>query len=174
MNNTVTVEHQSLLSFAKRFIAGKIRWSNVPRLSIINYTSIISMLLYRELPFQVELFIVPFAPSCFPNHCHPDVDSIEYPLSGDSWLKINNQLMWTDEQKSQWLNGNLPSVMIPISHDDWHEGGGITPYAFLSIQQWLHDTVPTSVGLNWLGKPSSVEQEAMLSVNSVTVGVNHG
>lgn len=148
----------TLPEFAKRFLTGRMNWYNIPRMGITNFGNIISMVLYRVGQFQVELFIVPHQKSSFTVHRHPHVDAVEFPLAGNSWLNINGQAMWTDEQVQQWLDGSLPTLPVPIGHNDWHEGGGSTPYAFLSIQEWLDGVVPSSVGIDWEGEASSDEQ----------------
>lgn len=156
INDGITLEQ-----FAKRFLAGGMHWRDVPRLAITNFGSIVSFVIFRESPFQVELFIVPSAPSSFPVHCHPNVDAIEFPLSGNSWLQVNGEDVWTQEQIEQWLDYRLPSRPVPIAHDDMHCGGGSTPYAFLSIQKWLNGVQPSSVGLDWEGETSSVAHAMM-------------
>lgn len=160
-----TLQHKADLSiadFARRFLAGRIAWHKLPRNnSIINFGNIISMKLLYDPPFQVELFIVPNAPSSFTIHRHPNVDAVEFPLAGNSWLMLNGQAVWTDEQVQQWLQGELPSLPVPINRTDWHEGGGSTPYAFLSIQKWADGVEPTSVGIDWQGEAASMEQAMM-------------
>lgn len=160
----------SIGQFARRFLAGRIAWHNVPRNnSILNFGNIISLKLYYSPPFQVELFIVPTAPSSFTEHRHPHVDAVEFPLAGYSWLNINSQPAWTAQQIEQWLQDKLPSRPVPIAAGDWHEGGGSTPYAFLSIQKWAVGVKMTSVGIDWEGDASSDEQ-VMLWQRYMTVG----
>lgn len=149
--------------FAKRFLTGRINWWNVPRQhAITNFGNIISFVLYRKKPFQVELFIVPHETSQFTKHQHPDVDVIEFGLSGDADLFINDICTHSRDQIGEWLAGTQKTVPIRITPQDWHHGCGYTPYAFLSLQHWLHDVDPTSVGLNWIGPASSREQAALL------------
>ena len=153
--------------FAKRFLTGRINWWDVPRQNaIINFGNIISLCLYRHPPFQVELFIVPHAPSSFTEHRHPDVDVLQFGLSGDAMLLLNRQESYSKSQVQQWLRNELVTPAIRIKPTDMHSGYGNTRYAFLSIQHWLNNVQPTSVGLNWVGEPSSVEQWAMLSAQS--------
>ncbi len=147
--------------FALQFLKGRIIWRDVPKMGIINFGNIISMLLYRQPPFQVELFIVPHDKSSFTNHRHPDVDTIEFGLCGDNELFVNGKEGHTREQIKLWLADNYKAMPIHIRPEDWHSGIGHTPYSFLSIQKWLNDVQPTSVGLNWIGEASSIEQEAM-------------
>lgn len=150
-----------LQQFAKRFLLGRINWYAVPRLNAIyNYGDIISLVLYRKEQFQVELFIVPVSPSSFVEHTHPDVDVMEFALSGITELFVNGKLLsYTDiAEADAWLLGDVPTAPICIAPGIPHRGQGITPYAFLSIQHWLNNTKPTSVGLNWHGAATSPEQ----------------
>jgi hypothetical protein len=147
----------ALNTFAKRFLTGRLSWNSVPRVSAIyNYGDIISLVLYRQGQFQVELFIAPCAKTHFPPHKHPDVDVIEFALAGSVDLYISEKKVCTSDQVVSWLAHEVKTVPVVINATDLHYGYGHTPYAFLSMQEWLHDTVPTSVGLNWEGEPSSV------------------
>lgn len=148
--------------FAKRFLTGRINWWKVPRQdAITDFGNIISFVIYRDYPFQVELFIVPHNISTFTVHQHPNVDVMEFGLSGKAALFINGKHSCSPEEVEQWLQGEIPTAPIRIKPTDWHSGEGYTPYAFLSIQQWLNNVPCTSVGLDWIGEPSSVEQYAM-------------
>ena len=158
----------SVEDFALRFLRGRIIWRDVPKLGITNFGNIISMLLYRQAPFQVELFIVPFDSSSFTEHRHPDVDTVEFGLCGDNELFINGKEGHTREQIALWLADNYKAMPIRIKPDDWHYGIGHTPYSFLSIQKWLHGVKPSSVGLNWEGAPASREQEIMWEQSRLT------
>lgn len=148
--------------FAVHWLNGRIIWRDVPKAGITNFGTIISMLLYRNPPFQVELLIVPGATSSFPSHRHPDVDTVEFGLSGEGDLFINGQQAYTDEQARLWKEGKFKALPIHISPTDWHSGCGYTPYSFLSIQKWLHGVVPTSVGLNWEGDLASTEHRDLI------------
>ena len=149
--------------FAVHFLKGRIIWRNVPKDGIINFGKIISLCLYRKGVFQVELFISTEHNSTFPNHRHPDVDTVEFGLSGYGQLFVNDKPSYTEQQMEAWLAGNFKALPIRIQPTDWHSGIGHKPYAFLSIQKWLNGVKPTSVGLNWEGEASSVEQEQMLA-----------
>lgn len=151
----------SVEDFALRFLRGRIIWRDIPKLGITNFGNIISMLLYRQAPFQVELFIAHHLTSSFTEHRHPDVDTVEFGLAGDNDLFINGKPGHTREQIAAWLQGNYKAMPIRIKPEDWHSGAGRTPYSFLSIQKWLNGVKPSSVGLNWEGFPSSTEQWQM-------------
>lgn len=160
-----------LKTFAKRFLTGRINWYNIPRMGVTNFGNMISFILYREGQYQVELFICPHQHSDFTVHRHPDVDTYEFPLCGDNHLFLNGKEVYTIKETEAWLaNPNLQSQLVPIMHDDWHSGGGHTMYAFLSIQHWLNGVEPSSVGLNWIGEPSSLEQKALWLEKEVSYG----
>lgn len=147
-------------------LRGRFMWRDVPRLdNIRNFGNIISMILYRQPPFQVELLIVPHQHSSFTTHRHPDVDTVEFGLCGDSVFIKNGKPGHTDAQMASWLAGDYDTPLIRLTPNDWHSGYGNTPYSFLSIQKWLHDVEPTSVGLNWDGDTSSTEQEQLIHIN---------
>lgn len=163
MNSDVDVEQ-----FALHFLRGRISWRSVPRCNAIrNFGNIISLVLYREPPFQVELFIVPHDISTFTEHRHPDVDVVEFGLSGDAALYINGVPSCSKEDVQHWLHSDIATIPIHIGPTDVHSGEGFTPYSFLSIQKWLHGVQPSSVGLNWIGEPSSSEQWAMLTAKQI-------
>jgi len=150
--------------FAKRFLTGRINWWAIPRQSaIINFGNIISFVIYRKEQFQVELFIVPSTPSTFTTHKHPNVDVMEFGLTGNAALYINGKESCSEQDVLQWMSGNLQTVPIHIAPTDYHSGKGFTPYAFLSIQHWLNNVQPSSVGLDWEGQPSSAEQSILLT-----------
>jgi len=160
------------IKFVKLFLNGRINWQAVPRDNAIrNFGNIISFVIYRESPYQVELFIVPTAPSSFTEHTHPNVDVIEFGLTGKVLLSINGEPICTEATLDDWQCILINTVPIHIAPTDVHSGKGITPYAFLSLQHWLNGVTPTSVGLNWNGEPSSTEQESMwkTSVNKSSV-----
>lgn len=155
------MREKSLEEFVARWMKGRVNWWAVPRLGVTNFGSIISMVLYRQAPFQVELFIVPNAPSSFPNHKHPHVDSYEFPLSGDHTLFFDNKPLYNQYNMTRWVNNEVDSPPVHIKPDQYHSGEGRTPYAFLSIQKWLDGVVPTSVGLDWYGEASSEVHEEL-------------
>lgn len=149
-----------LEQFARHFLMGRINWQAIPRspTAVTNFGNIISLVLYRKDQFQVELFIVPHDQSHFTEHRHPDVDVIEFGLTGDSALLINGIPAYSEDDINKWLINEKQTARIHIAPTDYHSGQGYTPYAFLSIQHWLHGISPSSVGLNWQGAPASSEQ----------------
>lgn len=153
--------------FVKHFLTGRINWRAIPRQNAIyNFGNIISLVVYRHDQYQVELFIAPKAPSTFTPHTHPHVDVVEFGLTGHVLLNINNMPVCTVDEFHAWQRGEMNTVPVHILPTAIHSGQGVTPYAFLSLQHWLNGVAPTSVGLNWHGDASSVEQQAMWTVDS--------
>jgi hypothetical protein len=153
----------SVEEFALYFLKSRLAWNNIPRVdNIKNFGTIISLTLYRQPPFQVELFIAPEANSIITTHRHPDVDAVEYGLCGDNTLIINDKPVYTSDQMNTWLLTDCDTPFVRIKPSDWHSGFNITSASFLSIQKWLNNVTPSSVGLNWEGEVVSNEHESLL------------
>lgn len=93
------------------------------------------VVLYRQSPYQVQMFIIP--PNCeIDDHVHPNVDSYEVYLSGDIKFRIEGKI----------VEDNVIRVHPTTSH-----GGSFGPRGgcFVSVQKWLNDVTPTSVGADW-------------------------
>lgn len=155
---------QTLAEFAKRFLTGRVIWGKqVDRVgAITNLGNVVSLRLLREGRFQVELFIAPAAPSSFPEHTHPDVDVLEYHLTGDAMLWINGTPLCDEVTRLAWEQGINDAPLVPVPACTPHSGANKTPQAFLSFQYWQGDTEMSSIGLNWQGDAASTEQAAML------------
>jgi hypothetical protein len=114
--------------------------------------SISGVVLYRDAPFQVQLFII--APGVeIPDHVHPNVDSYEIYFSGQIEFRrhgrrVTGRRMWPLKLASghQALFGHRIRVDSVDSH-----GGTIGPAggSFLSLQCWRADLAPTNVGDDW-------------------------
>lgn len=112
----------------------------------INHNGVISgTVLYRQPPYQVQLFIVP-PNSEIKSHIHPDVDSYEVYMTGD--IKF-----WSDDVLYETTN---PGMFIRVHPQSPHGGDfGEKGGCFLSVQKWLNGVEPTSVGNNWDDKDSN-------------------
>lgn len=156
---------QTLAEFAKRFLTGRLNWSKqIARVgAITNLGNVVSLRLLREGRFQVELFIAPTAPSSFPEHSHPDVDVLEYHLTGNAMLWIEGEPICGEVTRVAWERGTTEAPLISVPANTVHNGANETPQAFLSFQHWHGDTEMTSIGLNWHGDAASAEQSAMLA-----------
>lgn len=121
---------------------------SVPAGGVRVFEGVYGLTLYRDGPFQVQLFIV--APNAgSPEHAHPNIDSIEYGLAGAD--------TFTSERNFR-LHG-----LICVAPGERHtaaarEEGG----AFISIQKWLNGVEPSSVELDWIGKPIDAAHAAQI------------
>lgn len=141
-----------------------------------DYGSVLSMVIYRDAAFQAELFVLKAGPGFPRMHRHPDVESVEYPLSADIPFIVNGDDlsrcggMGRGGMADRALDGGMSrvthlgsGVLYYVAESDWHGVGDVPGSAsFLSIQQWKNGAIPTSVGLNWEGTPVSTQHMAML------------
>lgn len=104
------------------------------------------IVLYRQPPYQVQLFIIP--PNCeIDDHIHPNVDSYEVYVSGDIKFRINGEV--SEEN------------VIRVYPTSFH-GGSFGPQGgcFVSVQKWLNNVEPTSVGADWVDHKGNTHGEA--------------
>lgn len=100
------------------------------------------VVLYRQGPYQVELFTVKPNSEIVP-HIHPNVDSFEVFVSGDISFMCNDV----------WHEQNELGSSIRVLPNSWHGGKfGARGGCFLSIQKWLNGVDPTFVGNDWVDK----------------------
>ena len=143
-----------LSHFAHWYLSGHVDKVYPPmKKGLFFYEGISGLVLFRQGPFQVELFLCP--PNIvIPEHTHPDVDSYECFLQGMEF-SLNGEIITSQEEASKEQNGfpiKLHST-IRVRPNERHGGtssskGG----AFISIQHWLNGVEPSNVGLNWDGK----------------------
>ena len=124
-----------------------------------------SLCLYREGQFQVELYISE-PNSVSPPHTHPGVDSSFIYLGGNIQFNLEgrdnpdvSQWQKPQENGTHMLFGKTVSSPDGIPH--WlnigKEGG-----AFLSFEHWKNKT-PVSVTVNWEGEPVGEEHKKILN-----------
>lgn len=104
------------------------------------------VVLYRQPPYQVQLFLVP--PNCeIDDHTHPNVDSYEVYVNGDVDFRVN---------------GEISSEHVIRIHPTTSHGGsfGERGGCFISVQKWLNDVTPSSVGADWKDKEGNVHGKA--------------
>ena len=106
---------------------------------------------FRESAYQVELFIVP--PNyIIPEHVHPNVESYEMFLGGD--ISFSHSGRWVTSDRLIMLPGSSDKrgALVPIETNDLH-GGAFGPRGgvFMSIQKWLNNIPPHSVGGDYTG-----------------------
>jgi len=115
-----------------------------------------SYVLYREGQYQVELYIID-SNSITPEHSHPGVESIIMFLAGECNTTINGNLLYDASPYFNLINNDGTSVMFKyrarLNPKDTH---GLKVYdagtAFLSIEKWPDEMVPSSVALHWEGE----------------------
>jgi quercetin dioxygenase-like cupin family protein len=104
------------------------------------------VVLYRQSPYQVELFTVQPNSEIVP-HIHPNVDSFEVFISGDISFMCNGE----------WFAQNLLGNQIRVKPESWHGGKfGERGGCFLSVQKWLNNVEPTFVGNDWRDKDNNL------------------
>ncbi len=116
------------------------RFLNTPKEGpVVCDDAIYGVVLYRQAPYQVQLFIMP--PNSFiEDHVHPNVDSYEVFIGGDIAFRCDGEEFIQD----------VLGASIRVLPDSWHGGKfGERGGCFLSIQKWLNDVPPTSVGHDW-------------------------
>lgn len=111
-------------------------------------TEAVSVVLYRDKSFQVELII--FGPGTeIPEHRHDHIDSVEVMVSGALDLFVSGQkCVYAREPRENGVSRDALKFM-PITSDSYHNGqaskyGG----CFLSVQKWKGMN-PSHVGIEW-------------------------
>lgn len=161
---------RNLADFARWFLAQPFGVLRPPQVPVSYYelatdagakegAAVTGIVLYRSPPYQVELFSVHATENgaSFPEHRHPDVDSIECFLSGDIAFTIAGRRVASDEDLEQLSQDGahaLSGALLRVRSRDWH-GARVGPLggSFLSLQRWRDGVKPTSVALNWIGPP---------------------
>jgi hypothetical protein len=112
---------------------------NTPSDSLTFFRETHGIALYRQPPYQVEMFIVRPNSSIEP-HIHPNVDSYEVYMGGD----INFMC------EGNWFGDNILGAEIRVLPSSWHGGKfGERGGCFLSVQKWLNGIDPKFVGNDW-------------------------
>lgn len=111
-----------------------------------SYGSTVGIVLDRQDQFQTELFIVPEGVKLIEFHIHPNVDSIEIPLSGDFTFTTNG-VSFDNTEFPDMLMDKSPAW---VASNDIHGAVWRSPGAFLSFQYWKNGTPPTSVIQDYL------------------------
>lgn len=109
-----------------------------------------SVVLYRDGRYQAELFMNAQS-GIFPEHAHPNVNSIEVMLAGRIEFTVRGRPAFPTEvfaRNDLSTQGMMIGVGAGVPHGAIvRDGGG----AFLSLQQWREGVPVTSVGLDWDG-----------------------
>jgi hypothetical protein len=122
------------------------------------HATIAGTVLYRQYPYQVQLFITP-PNTVIDEHIHPNVDSYEVYLSGDIAFSCNGHVFSSPKIGE--------SIRVRTSY--WHGGKtGNMGATFLSIQKWLNDVQPSSVANDWHDHGKNKEGNEMNIVTTAT------
>jgi hypothetical protein len=152
--NERTIKYDELLAFANWFQSQPFAIPHCIANGVNKRGPFTGITLYRSGPFQVQMWICE-GNTEIPDHCHPNVDSVEVYLSGQVYLRVNNQLIVQPQDVSEQADGlsSKFGLSTRIHPTDMH-GAKIGPQggAFLSIQHFL-DGKPESVDLDWYGEP---------------------
>ncbi len=117
--------------------------------------NVTSILLYRQDPFQVQMFAAP-AGTVIPEHTHPNVDNIQVYVGGNIRFSHSGKYLYAEEELFAMDTplglANRRGFSIRVLPNDIHgavfgEGGGV----FLSVQQWLNGVKPHCVGADYNG-----------------------
>ena len=109
--------------------------------------------IFREWQYQVQMFLV--EPNVvIPEHAHPNVDSYEIFLRGMRFT-LDGRTAVTLKRAERAHAGGMPLYQGEILrvYPGMVHGAASSPEggAFLSIQKWLNDKKPTTVGDDWKG-----------------------
>lgn len=153
----MSASSRSLTEFADWYLStlyGKLSLVPHDGVSVVNPG--MGLTLYRQPPFQVQLFL--FRPNeTILEHAHPNVDSYEVYLCGQMLLTLHGKPAFREEDIKVLPDGrcagNGQRVHIPPGAV---HGGTIGPLggAFLSIQHWLNNN-PGPIHEDWIGVDGS-------------------
>lgn len=128
---------------------------------VLDHSSVATACLFRSGPWQAELVLMKGGSPEWPGeHRHPNVDSYEVAISYPIPFIKNGKLLSGPELVVRVPGINDRHVdcnCVRLLPTDWHkapvmpESGGVV----LSVQRWLNDVEPTSVGLDWIGEPTT-------------------
>jgi quercetin dioxygenase-like cupin family protein len=147
--------HRNLAAFARWFMSQPPTSWRVPQNATYQFDmqggKASGVVLYRAGRYQAELFIVTQT-GVFPEHSHPNVNSIEVLLAGHIEFIVRGRSMFRPEVIAKRLptQGTMVGVGAGVPHGAiLHEGGG----SFISLQRWREGVPITSVGIDWDGPP---------------------
>jgi hypothetical protein len=123
------------------------------------------LVLYRQPPFQVELWII--APNTeIPDHAHPNIDSFLVHVTGDLTVFVGEEMVLGPVQTVARQDGvcKANGHWIRIRPGQQHAGRtGPIGAAFLNVQLWL-DGKPRSTDSDWKGDALNEEHKKKLDV----------
>jgi hypothetical protein len=135
---------------------------NSPKEGALHYQKTsVGFVLFREGCYQVELFLMNPSATVI-DHVHPNVDTFEVYLSGDTLFKLQGQPAHNERK----IGDSIRVAETTFHSADIGSAGG----AFLSIQKWLNGVKPTSVTLDWAGSDGSASSQESKSFVAPNIG----
>ena len=125
-----------------------------------DYTGLI---LYRQPPFQVELWILP-PNTAAPDHAHPNVDIFLVHVTGELRVWVGDDMVLKPEETVPLPNGvtktNGNFIRIRPGQNHRAETGPLGA-AFMNVQLWM-DGKPRSTDSDWKGDALNEEHKKKL------------
>lgn len=135
---------------------------------VANVGGYTGLILYRQPPYQVELWIIPPNTSA-PEHAHPNVDIFLVHVTGELSVWVDENLVLgpvqtiPDKDGVTKTNGNFIRILPGQSH---RASTGQIGAAFLNVQLWM-DGEPRSTASDWKGDALNDDHKKKLdAVNS--------
>ncbi len=117
---------------------------NVPASPVkVSPLGLCEFVLFREGKFQAE-FITLFAGKVIPKHSHPNVDSVDFHITGTGKSFIGRWSAPPANLKYGPLGNRMP---IPAGVPHW--GHAMTDVAVVSLQKWKNGVTPTFITDDW-------------------------
>jgi len=139
---------------------------------VANVGGYTGLILYRQPPYQVELWIIPPNTSA-PEHAHPNVDIFLVHVTGELSVWVDENLVLgpvqtiPDKDGVTKTNGNFIRILPGQSH---RASTGQIGAAFLNVQLWM-DGEPRSTASDWKGDALNDDHKKKLdAVNSRKIG----
>jgi hypothetical protein len=148
----------ALGKFVEDFLGQPMAAMQVPSSSVRSFGNLVSVVIWRRAPFQVELVTVLPEFTGIAPHRHPTTESYEIAIAGRLMFIIGGDLATVTKRFETERPLRIPRGMaVRVKPGDWHavlarRGGGM----FFSCQHWLKSE-PTSIGLDWEGPSFSSE-----------------
>ena len=155
--------HDELSTFLHRFFRERPLLSPPMNNFVAIYSpGVFGSVLFREGQFQVELFMV--TPNFhIPPHVHDNVDSYEVQLQGVQFFHEVAEQLIPEHKEIYDKRRNESGSFIRVKPDNLHwADSGPDGGMFMSVQHWLNDVPPSSVGRDWSGRVTSGDHLAMV------------
>lgn len=113
-----------------------------------------SLIMYRKPPFQAE-FIFWGPGKVVPAHCHPNIDSMGYHISGDMTMIAGATEKETNDKLRRakiWSGKVFRGRPFKSRPGEWHGGKtGMTGCSFWTLQKWTEGVKMTAASQDWIG-----------------------